>query len=365
MEQSQLAIFTVSDPKENHFMAHKGYTDDLVLFTQHLGSAIRGGLPLHQTVELLSGEMAGRAFRNALAEVARDLRAGETLYNSLSKHKEFFPDYYLRVLHAGEESGTLPETLTQLADLLQKNFLIGQRIKRVFAYPVTVTAILTSMIVGARIYIIPQFRSIYEELGVELPAGFVFLLNYYYVLTSFMLALLVLVFLMARRYGHAGWGGLVFDWFDLNLPFLGVFTRYAIASRLTRTLATMLRNGIALPEAMSLCGEMLGNSKAQESIETARRSVERGETLGTSMLGDTLFPPTLIWMISAAEVKGDFIGTLDHLADFYSSKVEQTILWTMEILEPLCLIVVGAFLLTIAVGLYSPIFSLANGIGIF
>lgn len=344
-------------------MAHKGFSDDLVLFTQHLGSAIRGGLPLHQTVELLSGEMMGRSFKKVLAKVAQDLRAGENLYDSLSRHKDFFPDYYLRVLRAGEESGTLPETLPQLADLLQKNFLINQRVKRVFAYPVFVFTVLSSMLMGARLFVIPRFVEIYVDLKIEVPDSLKFLINHYYELSAFMFLFLLLFFFFAWRYGRAGWGGLVFDWFDLNLPFLGVFTRYAIASRLTRSLATMLRNGIALPEAMSLCGEMLGNSKARVSVEAARASVEKGETLGTSLLGDSLFPPTMIWMLSAAEVKGDFIGTLDHLADFYATKVEQTIAWTLEILEPACLIVVGAFLLTVAAALYSPVFSLVDAIG--
>jgi type II secretory pathway component PulF len=341
-------------------MSRKYQTDDLVLFSQHVGSAMKLGVPLHQTVELLSGEMINRSFRKALSHVAADLKAGEGFYEALAKHDRLFPEFYLRVLKAGEESGTLPDTMNQLSDLLQKNFILSQRLRRVFAYPVTVFTLLAAMGALYTGFILPNFAAVYEELGAELPpqTQFLFKLQGFF----FPVALIagILLFLLARRFARAGWCGLAFDRFDLNFPFLGVFTRYALASRLTRSLAIMLRNGITLPESMRLCASMVDNKVAERSLNAARESVERGETLGAALLSESLFPPTMVWMLSAAEVRGDFVGSLDHLSEFYAVKVENTASWFLEILEPLLILIVGGLLVVLAFGIFGPIFSLVS-----
>jgi MSHA biogenesis protein MshG len=341
-------------------MARAYQTDDLVLFTQHVSSAVRLGVPLHQTVELLSGEMTNRGFRRALADVSSSLSAGETLYEALSRHAKQFPDYYLRILKAGEQAGTLADTLDQLADLLQKNFLMSQKLKRIFAYPLAILALLTVAWILYTNWLFPAFMEVYVELGAELPAGFQLLIQFQEWSVPTVLFLILIFFLIARKFARVGWCGLVFDRFDLHFPVLGVFTRYAIASRLARALGVMLRNGVTLPDAMGLCGEMLENKKARESIYKAKESVEKGETLGAALISETLFPPTMVWMLSAAEARGDFVGALDHLADFYAAKVENSSQWFLEILEPLAIIVVGSLMVILAFGLFSPIFNLAS-----
>jgi type II secretory pathway component PulF len=334
--------------------------DDLLLFTQHVGSAMQLGVPLHQTVALLSGEMVNRSLRKALSAVAKDLAAGSSLHEALSKFPAVFPEYYLRVLRVGEESGTLPETMEHLVSLLEKNFTMSQNLRRAFAYPIVILTLLAAAATMYTGWILPQFADVYNELGAELPAATLFLMRFCnWMFPAAFLAALFL-FLLARRFARSGWCGLMFDRFDLNFPFLGVFTRYAIASRLTRTLGVMLRSGVTLPDAMGLCANMLDNQAARKSINAARESVERGETLGTSLLSESLFPPTMVWMLSAAEVRGDFIGALDHLADFYAVKVENTIAWFLEILEPLLIIIVGGVMVILAFGLFQPVLSLVN-----
>lgn len=339
-------------------MFRKVFLDDLVLFTQHLGSAVRAGVPLHQTVELLAGEMVSRYFRQVLADVAKSLRAGESLYESLSPHPDVFPEFYLRVVRAGEESGTLAESLPQLSNLLLKNHSVGLKLRRVFAYPLGVLLVLIGASVAYQTYLLPQIVGIYHELGAEIPDATRFLIQFQFKAFAIGLGFFLIAAFLARRFARVGWFGMIFDKFDLNFPFLGVFTRYALASRLSRSLATMLRAGIPLPEAMSLCGSMLSNNSARKSIEEARQSVERGETFGTALLAQSLFPPTMIWLISAAEVKGDFVQTLEQLADFYSDKVETTVQWSLELLEPILLLVVGGICVFMALGLYAPVFKL-------
>ncbi|NUN96223.1 MAG: type II secretion system F family protein [Candidatus Omnitrophica bacterium] len=345
-------------------MFQRVFIDDLVLFTEHIASAVRAGVPLHQTVELLAGEMVGRSFRATLVDIAGELRAGSNLADAVARHPKVFPDYFIRVLRAGEEGGALPDSLQQLAELIQKNYVVGRKVRKVFAYPVALVFFLSAFMFFYGTYIMPQIANIYEELGAELPASFLFLIRFHYTAFSVTLLIIAVVFWFARRFARVGWSGLMFDWFDLECPFLGNFTRQALASRLTRTLGTLLRAGVPLPEAISLCGGMLNNKRAQASVETVRRSVERGETLSTSMITETLFPPTMIWMLSAAEVKGDFLATLDHLADFYAARVENTVLWTIEILEPLMILVVGGLMVILATALYTPVFNLVSAFGL-
>ncbi len=344
-------------------MRTKVFTDDLVLFTQHLASAVRAGAPLHQTVEVLAGEVSGKGFRQILTSVAQELRSGSTLAESLGKFPEVFPDYYLRVLRTGEEAGTLQETLLELGNLLQKNHVIGHKLRKVFAYPVAILAFLAIAMIFYATYLLPMIAGIYVELGIALPEPVQFIVNFQFRLFAFAILGFIVFFFMARRFARVGWCGLVFDSFDLNFPFLGAMTRNAIASRITRALASMLRVGVPLPDAMSLCGKMLENRKAQQSIEAVREQVVRGETLSTAMLSESLFPPTLVWLLSAAEVKGDFVGTLEQLSDFYSAKVDQTSMWIVEILEPLMILVVGGIMVILATALYTPVFSLVNVIG--
>ncbi|MCA9412845.1 MAG: type II secretion system F family protein [Candidatus Omnitrophica bacterium] len=343
--------------------------DDLLLFTQHVGAAMKVGVPLHPTIEILAGEMVNRKFRRTLIQVAADLKAGATFHEALSKEPRTFPDYYLRTLKAGEAAGSLPETMEQLVDILQHNFILSQKLKKAFAYPLVILLILGCMGLFYTSLVLPTVESVMEEvrggedwLSGEIDEAVVMPAAHAYFPAAIVSIVLIIgiLFFLARRFVRAGWCGLTFDRIDLNLPFLGVFTRYAIASRLTRSLASILRCGIPLPEALGLCADMFENRIARSSLLKTRETVEKGETLGTAMLSESLFPPTLVWMLSAAEIRGDFLKALDQMSEFYQAKVETTSAWMVEILEPLMIVLVGVLFVVLAASIFSPILTVLN-----
>lgn len=343
--------------------------DDLVLFTQHVGAAVKMGLPLHQAVRLLSAEMSNGRVRRSLAGAAEDLERGATLHQALSSRKRVFPDYYLNVLRSGEKAGALPETLAHLADILQHNFILSQKMKKAFAYPVLVLGVLGMFAIVLTGWIGPNMEGVLDELrdssdyltgelSLEQPALLGPFAPHVATVTISVIAAVVVLFFFVGRFVRAGWCGLIFDRFDLYFPVLGVFTRYAIASRLTRSLASILRCGIPLPEALGLCAEMIENGVVKKSILNMRASVEKGGSLSASMKSISIFPPSLVWMLSAGEVRGDFLHTLDQLADFYQATVETTSAWMVEVIEPILILLVGLVFIVLAATIFSPMLTL-------
>jgi type IV pilus assembly protein PilC len=340
--------------------------DDLILFTRQLSGAISMELPLGQTLEVMAQELNGRAFGKTLTNIKEQVEEGIPLSQALGKHTRFFPEYYCRLVAAGEHGNTLKEILNQLAGYLERMFKLNKRIRAGLVYPSVVgILILFDIFLFGFLGIINRFQAIYKEFGTSLPAISMLFITignkFFFYLGGFIVMLILLVILyFFTGFIRAPKGRFVIDRLLLNLPLIGIVARRIAAARFTRTLGSLLRGGVPLPEALQLVANTGTNELVKQAILSVREQVQEGEKLGKTLAGTEVFPKTMVWMIAMGEDKGTLESTLDHLADFYDTQVESSITIAMTIFEPLVIIVLGILVAFFVSAMYLPLFNIIN-----
>ncbi|MCX7919301.1 MAG: type II secretion system F family protein [bacterium] len=340
--------------------------DELILFTRHLSAAVSMELPVSQTLEVMAKEMNGRAFGRTLTEVKEQIDEGTPLSQALGKHDRYFPEYYCRLIAAGEQGNALKEILDQLGDYLDRTYKLNKRIRAALAYPSVVgILILLDIILIGFIGIIPRFKMVFMELGANLPWISSLLLTigerFFYYLGGFITGIIILLMLYyTTGIIRSRKGKFMIDRVLLNLPLTGIVTRRIAAARFTRTLGSLLRGGVPLPEALRLTADTSFNEAVKQAILAVKQQVEEGEKFGQKLAGTEVFPQTMVWMIAMGEGKGTLESTLDHLADYYDTQVESSIAVATAIFEPLVIIIIGIMVAFFVTAMFLPLFNIIN-----
>ncbi len=341
-------------------------SDDLISFTRHIASTVRMKLPLVSTLQVMAREAGTARFSNMIKDITAKVEQGMPLSRALDSHPEEFPEYYRRMVAAGEAGNTLGEVMEQLANQVEASYQLNKRIRAAFAYPSIVgVLIIADLFVAGSIGIFPRYKMIFQEMGATLnPITMIVLTigdRFFFSLGVVFLLIGVLVGLFYYAgYARAGKGKITRDKLILHFPLIGMTARKAAAARFSRTLGSLLRGNIPLPEALKLTANTLGNEAVRQAVLDVHDRVVEGETLGKQMGEIQVFPPTMVWLISQGEEKGELIRTLDHLADFYDIQVETSIQVATSVFEPIVIIILGIVVTFFVAALYLPLFNIIN-----
>jgi type IV pilus assembly protein PilC len=340
--------------------------DELILFTRHLSGAVGMQLPLSETLGVMAKEMNGRAFGRTLTDIKEQVDEGVQLSQALSKHGRYFPEYYTRLVAAGEKGNTLKEILDQLGNYLERMYKLNKRIRAALAYPSVVgILILIDIFLIGFIGLIPRFKAIFSEMGATLPTITMLYFSvgekfFYYLAGLIIIVAIIIVLYFTTGIFRSRKGRFMFDRILLNLPISGIVSRRIAAARFTRTLGSLLRGGVPLPEALRLVAETGSNEVVKQAILEVKKQVEEGEKFGKELAGSEVFPKTMVWMISMGEDKGTLESTLDHLAEYYDTQVESSIAVATAIFEPLVIIIIGIMVAFFVTAMFLPLFNIVN-----
>ena len=346
--------------------ASKTVTDDLIGFTQHLASAVKMKLPLVSTLEVMEKEAGTKPFSRVVQDITTKVEQGMALSKALEYHPEEFSEYYRRMVAAGEEGQTLGEILEQLANYLESSYKINKKIRSAFAYPsiVGVLVVLDMFLAGA-IGIFPRYKAIYDEMGANVNILTAIVISvgdkFFYILGTFLLiiGIAVGVFFLTGYY-RSGKGKITRDKLLIHFPLIGLTARKAAAAQFSRTLSSLLKGGVALPDALKLTANTTSNEVVRQAVLSVHEKVLEGENMGTRLSETEIFPQTMVWMISQGEEKGELINTLDHLANFYDIQVESSIHVATSVFEPFVIIILGILVTFFVAALYLPLFNIVQ-----
>lgn len=326
----------------------------------------KAGISITEALEILKKQARSSYFRKVLAEVLSDIENGRSLYEALLKHPQIFDNLYLNMVKVGEESGTLESALADISSHLEKQHELRQKIKAAMLYPIIVFVGTTVLAGGISIFILPQLTSFFKGLDVELPlqtkilmAVVNFIMSYgAVVFPLLMLALTALFFILRLRpiipYWHR---------FLLNIPIVGNFSRNASLTYLCHNLGVMLKNGIAITDAIVISADSLGSYAYRESLKEMEKEVIKGKSLSSGLeKHPNLYPPILVKMIEVGEASGNLEENLLYLGDFFEKETDNMSKNLPTILEPLLLIIIAFFVGFVALSIISPIYELTGSI---
>lgn len=345
---------------------HKGgkvKSDDLILFTRSLSTMVNAGLPLIQGIDILI-EQADRAnFKSTLTQVGMDVEGGLTFSEALGKHPRAFDELYCSMVRAGEASGSLDIILVRLAEFLEATEQLRREIKSAMTYPCVAMVIVLLIASGLLIFIVPQFKEMFEGMGATLPKPTEILIQMSEILREWFLLVVAgivaasfgIKWYISRPFGRYQWDSLM-----LRLPVFGPLFKKVSVSRFARTLATLTQSGVPVLQALEIVEKTTGNEVVGKVVHASQDSIKAGATIAEPLGQGGIFPPMVIRMIEVGERTGALDTMLSKVADFYDQQVEATVKQLTSLIEPLLIVVLGVVVGGMVIALFLPIFKLSS-----
>lgn len=338
---------------------------DLIIFSRQMFSLTKAGIPLDKALRGLRDSIDNEGLKKVLADMGQELEKGMTLTDAMGSHPKVFSPLYLSLIHVGENTGRLDLSFQQVGKYLELERETTKQIKSATRYPIFVIISIAIALSIIMVFVIPVFAETFERLDAELPWQTIFLINvsdffvnYWYVL----LGIIAAGFLSFRQYVGTKLGRLNWDKNKLKFPLIGnVFTRIALA-RFSRTFAMMMNAGVPIVQSLGVIARAVGNTYIGKNISGMGEQISKGETLYRSSQKSGMFSPLVLQMISVGEESGSLGELLDEVADFYDSEVEYDLKKLGAAIEPILIVCVAGMVLILALGVFLPIWDLANAV---
>ncbi|WP_054754400.1 type II secretion system F family protein [Piscibacillus salipiscarius] len=338
-------------------------TRDLVVFLQQFSALLEAGMTVVDTMAILREQTKNKVLNKALYYIEIDLRQGTSLAKAMKKHPRIFPSILINVIHSAEVSGSLEETLNELANYYQKHHKTVSKVKSSLAYPLTVMIVAIGVVIFLLMYVVPQFVSMFDQFGAELPMITKVVLTLSNVLQKHWLQLFLtviglmtgLVLLMKNEQSR-----LKLDALLLKLPLFGSLILKSNLANMGRTLNSLLKNAVPIIDSIDLTKQTVKNRVIQHILDQSKSSLKQGGSFTKPMKDHWAFPFLVTQMLSVGEKTGSLEEMLNQVASFYEEDVETASDQLKTLLEPLLIItmsiIVGAIVLAIVV----PMFELYN-----
>lgn len=345
----------------------KKITDkDLVIFTRQFSTMFTAGIPIVQSLEILSKQVENKSMGETVSKIKVDVETGSTLTEAMKKHKTLFDDLYVNLVAAGEAGGVLDDVLLRLAAYIEKAMKLRKKVKGAMIYPAIVMAVAVLVIAIIMIFVIPIFAKIFGDVGAQLPAptrSVIWLSNF----LSGIGGAVIGGGLVASVYGlrqmrKTERGKKKIDEVFLKLPVFGNLIRKVAVARFTRTLGTLLNSGVPILDALEICARSSGNKVVEEVVMGVKSDVASGKTVAEPLSRSVVFSPMVCQMISVGESTGSLDQMLMKIADFYDDEVDNAVTNLTTLLEPMLMVFLGISIGYIVIALYLPIFKLGETI---
>jgi type IV pilus assembly protein PilC len=335
---------------------------EIAVFSRQLATMMSAGVPLVQAFEIIGRGHEKPAMQQLVLAIKADVESGGTLTQALKRHPRQFDELFCNLVHAGEQSGTLETLLDKIAIYKEKTEALKGKIKKALFYPAAVIVVAFIITAILLIFVIPQFQSLFQSFGADLPALTLFVLKLSAIFQEKWWAIfggigiIVSSFIQAKRRSQRV--SYLFDKLLLKVPVIGVILNKAAIARYARTLSTMFAAGVPLVEAMTSVAGATGNAIYSEAILRIRDEIATGTQLQAAMRNSPLFPNMVIQMVAIGEESGSVDEMLAKIADFYEQEVDNAVDALSSLLEPIIMAILGILVGGLVIAMYLPIFKM-------
>jgi general secretion pathway protein F len=333
------------------------------ILTRQLASLLIAGLPLGETLAVLTEQSERDYIRELMAAIRAEVLGGHSFANALAQHPKDFPEIYRALVAAGEHTGKLGLVLSRLADYIEQRNALKQKIILAFTYPAIVTLIAFGIVTFLLSYVVPQVVNVFASTKQALPVLTVMMMALSGFVRSYWWAVLIGVLLFAwivksilSRPGPR----MGFDRWLLTAPLIGKLVRGYNTVRFASTLAILTAAGVPILRALQAAGETLSNTAMRENVDDAIVRVREGTSLSRALGNTKTFPPVLVHLIRSGEATGDVTTMLDRASEGEARELERRTMFLTSLLEPLLILAMGGVVLVIVLAVMLPIIELNN-----
>jgi type IV pilus assembly protein PilC len=340
---------------------------DVIIFSRQMATLLRSGISLLPALEILREQVAGsRAFRNILSSIVNDIRSGGSFSQAIKKQPNAFSEIYSRTIAVGEETGNLDAVLHQMADFMEKQTGMTQKIKKALSYPMMVMGVGFVVVILMITVVMPQMLGMFTAMNVELPLptriliGVTNFVQEYtlYILVAGAAGVAVILWMVKRPSGRR-----ILDRLRFSMPIIGPPALMSELGRFARTLSVMISAGLKLQETMELLPQATTNIIFRDALNKVNERLLLGEGLSAPMTRISLFPPLLVQMVAVGEESNTLDFTMGVVADFFETAAEEKTTAMVGMIGPVSTIGIALMVGFIAMSVIMPMYALTGAIG--
>jgi len=338
-------------------------TKDLILFTKQFRSMIQAGVPIIRLMQVLVSQTQDKTLKKVATEISQDIKDGMTLYAAMKKHPSVFSPLYLSMINAGEISGSVPEILERLIDIVEHEAKIKKDIKSALQYPIIVVIALVIAFVVLLTFVIPKFVAIFAKAGIALPLPtkiamimYQGLANYWHVLLGGIIALVVFL----RYYIKTPAGRYTLDTFLLKMPLFGSLFQKAAMSRFAAIFAIMQASGVPVMRTMEVVSDTIGNTAISREFDNVRDKIQEGQGISGPLRSAKHFTPMVVDMVAIGEESGNIEEMMRQVSLHYDDEVQYAVKGLADSIGPILMVGLAAVVGFFALAIFMPMWDLTK-----
>lgn len=339
---------------------------DKILFTRNTGAMLTAGLSLSRALGVAERQARNPRVREVIQGIAAEIQRGGSLSSGMLKYPNVFSKLVTSMVQAGEEAGTLAESLKTISQQLERAHELKKKVRGAMIYPSVIVSVLGLVGSLMMIYIVPTLTATFRDMGVELPMSTkVIMAMSDFLVAHTLTALLILIVSIAACTAtlRTKGGQRLFEMVLFRIPVIGTLVRETNSARTSRTLASLLSSGVNMLTALDITRDVVQNSYYQEVLVRAKEQVQQGKPLAQTFIdAEKLYPPLVGELVAVGEETGALPDMLREAAQYYENEVEQKTKNMSTIIEPFLMLVVGGAVGFFAVSMIAPIYSITNSI---
>lgn len=339
---------------------------EFIVFIRQLSVLQNAGLPIVQSLEVLSTQTPNKGFAAVIGRVKKQVEEGSSLAEAVQKFPHVFDRTFVHLIAAGEVSGSLDVVFARMAKYYEKIGALRRRILSALLYPSVILAVVFSVFMFLLGVVVPAIARMFKQQSKQLPeittkmiALSDFIRGNFPIIGLVVVATIFLIFYFVKSKDARD----AIDPLLLKVPVFGNIFLKSCLARFSRTLATMIQSGVPILDGLEVTAKVSGNVLLEDAILDTKDSIREGNTIAGPLSRSNVFPPMVVSMVAIGEQTGDLDVMLEKIADFYEDEVETIVSALTTIIEPLMIVLVGLLVLGVLVPMYLPLFQMGELVG--
>ncbi|MCK8817482.1 type II secretion system F family protein [Natroniella sulfidigena] len=336
---------------------------DLTAFMRQFATMIDSGLPLASSLALLTEQFTNSNLGAIINQIREDVEQGKMLSTAVGRHSNIFPDLAINMIAAGEEGDCLAAVVTDLATYFEKQLQLRKKLRAILAYPLFILAVACGLLVFIFYVVLPLFTEVFATYNLELPLITRSLLQITEILTEYWLVILLGLSTLVSStviYFKSKQGRFLLDRLLLKVPLINKLILKIMVTRITRTLGTLLLNGVSLLPALVSIEKIVNNKVVERKLKRVQQTVKEGGSLRNALESIGLLPEMVLQMVSVGEETGQLGGVLLKVADYYEQELETDLELITSLAEPVLILILSVIVAGVITSILLPIFNLIN-----
>jgi len=340
---------------------------EVVEFTRHLAVMLSAGVTIFEAINFLKEQAGNKVFAAKLVRIIASLNNGQSLSDSMKKFPKIFPEIYTNIIHVGERSGTLSETMQDLANHMEESDKFKKKVKGALIYPKIILSVMGAFIIALFFWVMPRILTIFESLNSDIPAStrFVigvtnFLQNHLIMLIMSIVGIYVLFKILIRnpkvRFNR--------DLMYIKMPLVGKIALNYNTAQLSQHFGTLFKSGLTIIKCLEITSTVIKNHVFRDEIIYMVEKIKKGSSFSQSFKDNSEFPPMFTKLIKVGERTGKLPYVIEYMKEYYSGLVDDDVKNITTIIEPLIMVLLGLLVAGLVITVIGPIYQLISNVGV-